>query len=247
MSELKALPTNAQIDRLYVEASSGDYTVERQVAAARLLRDQARLANAPLDLDFIKAAGNFLQAEANAKDGQTQVRLAEMLSYYADQTKAAQTQAEVASEVVRELQQEPNKNTEARLKAEISVLKADLANAPTPPQALMPEPLKIIESELEKMRDCCPENWVKASASYALTALQSYILGATPGMEWMPIETAPKDGTWIIGWPKDAEVPSSMHWAEYNDLGMQWCDAAFDGWFENVQHWVPMLPKPEVK
>lgn len=73
---------------------------------------------------------------------------------------------------------------------------------------------------------------------------------------WLPIETAPKDGTWIFVLGKTWRYPTVAHWHEGHS---QWFDVSesgsFDDWphdFEkdekdflitNVVYWMP-LPKP---
>lgn len=77
--------------------------------------------------------------------------------------------------------------------------------------------------------------------------------------EWMPIETAPKDGTWILltggdiwkGWDGDTQPdavvgqytesrnfsPSEGHWQ------FAWYDGGFYGEYIDPTHWMP-LPAP---
>jgi hypothetical protein len=62
---------------------------------------------------------------------------------------------------------------------------------------------------------------------------------AAPG--WQPIETAPKDGTAVLGWDKD-EGSDVMHFRE--GLWMQRVDDAC--WVRTPTHWRPLPPPPEV-
>ena len=64
--------------------------------------------------------------------------------------------------------------------------------------------------------------------------------------EWQPIETAPKDGRWVLCWGHNAGVVESMIW--------HWNDDSKDGnwyWYEGdcprtqPTHWMPM-PAPPV-
>lgn len=79
--------------------------------------------------------------------------------------------------------------------------------------------------------------------------------------KWKPIETAPKDGSWILlcggsinyGWVGDGEpscvsgqwttwlngATASGHWQ------FAWYDGGFYGEYENPTHWAPLPPPPE--
>lgn len=63
--------------------------------------------------------------------------------------------------------------------------------------------------------------------------------------EWQPIETAPKDGTWILVWMPDRGV-MVVSWGEHyrNDNEYGWMDY-LDSFFEldEATHWMPS-PEP---
>ena len=75
--------------------------------------------------------------------------------------------------------------------------------------------------------------------------------------EWKPIETAPKDGTWILitgGTTKDESEDRSIAVAQYTDYlngrkcdrwhwQFAWYDGGYYGWYENPTHWMH-LPEP---
>ncbi len=77
-------------------------------------------------------------------------------------------------------------------------------------------------------------------------------------MIWQPIETAPKDGTWILlcggrieyGWCQEDEKPSAVV-AQYAGLSKNpvwqfaWYDSGYYGKYIEPTHWMP-LPKPPV-
>lgn len=66
-------------------------------------------------------------------------------------------------------------------------------------------------------------------------------------MNWQPIETAPKDGTLILLYPKDGDgIISIGRWMTMRGGNSIW--AAGGGWFEpdEVSHWLP-LPKPPIR
>lgn len=57
--------------------------------------------------------------------------------------------------------------------------------------------------------------------------------------EWQPIETAPKDGTWILGWSRDNQ-PFRISWGRNHEAELRWCTsfASFaDGY---ITHWQPL-------
>lgn len=93
-------------------------------------------------------------------------------------------------------------------------------------------------------------------------------------MTWQPIETAPKDGTWIMlwrapakegeGWTADPLVIARWYEDEFGDAEWTWPDDPFDpftphgiahaneavesgaSWGEeNFTHWIPLPPPPE--
>ena len=85
-------------------------------------------------------------------------------------------------------------------------------------------------------------------------------------MKWQPIETAPKDGTEILGWRKDCGVliirytccAEFMTCREVSASGMSEDDLFKDDWFcsdflhgsrlegdEITTHWMPLPEPPE--
>jgi hypothetical protein len=64
------------------------------------------------------------------------------------------------------------------------------------------------------------------------------------GEPWQPIETAPKDGTWILVCASDYECPMSAQWGLLSidprlpDQGYGWCGNGYI--FEDVTQWIPM-------
>lgn len=60
---------------------------------------------------------------------------------------------------------------------------------------------------------------------------------------WQAIETAPKDGTWIMGWAERDSSPYRISWGTNHDGRLTWCTnfgSFYDGY---ITHWVP-LPEP---
>lgn len=76
-------------------------------------------------------------------------------------------------------------------------------------------------------------------------------------MEWQPIETAPKDGTWILVYGKgteDEDEPRQIAVAQYTNYlnssitawhwQFAWCDGGHLGYFSEPTHWMPLPSKP---
>lgn len=67
--------------------------------------------------------------------------------------------------------------------------------------------------------------------------------------EWQPIETAPKDGTHILGWAKRFACPRAIYWQPCGDRNYPHPEGGF--WLSVIgkkhsglaTHWMP-LPEP---
>lgn len=78
-------------------------------------------------------------------------------------------------------------------------------------------------------------------------------------MEWQPIETAPKDGTWVLVYGDGADDEAEQrkiavaqftnylngrttdwHWQ------FAWYDGGYYGVFDNPTHWMPLPEAPNV-
>lgn len=62
-------------------------------------------------------------------------------------------------------------------------------------------------------------------------------------MEWQPIETAPKDGTAILGWNEDTETQECVFFHERD----YWCSSTYyefgqQGYDRNIVCWMPLPP-----
>ena len=61
--------------------------------------------------------------------------------------------------------------------------------------------------------------------------------------EWQPIETAPKDGTEILGWWKRSKTMEVIVWC---DIEHNWLDVQ-DVPTSAPTHWMPLPTPPESK
>jgi len=79
--------------------------------------------------------------------------------------------------------------------------------------------------------------------------------------EWQPIETAPKDGTWVLlsgggiyyGWDGDT-IPTAVvgQYTDYLNGGttnphwqFAWYDGGYYGEYASPTHWMPLPPPPD--
>jgi len=74
--------------------------------------------------------------------------------------------------------------------------------------------------------------------------------------QWKPIETAPKDGTWFMGWYAGLDDPEPFCWVSDDDeyapyvgwaeASRTWGGTLYDGYNEAPfppTHWAPLPPK----
>lgn len=64
-------------------------------------------------------------------------------------------------------------------------------------------------------------------------------------MTWQPIESAPKDGRWIMTWNEFAIVPAVLRWSA--DIG-DWTEVNSDddkAWDGTPTHWAPIPAPPQ--
>jgi hypothetical protein len=67
-----------------------------------------------------------------------------------------------------------------------------------------------------------------------------------PSDAWQPIETAPKDGTWILGWAQSDSTPYRVSWGRNHNGSMTWCTSSFSFVGGYITHWMP-LPAPPLR
>lgn len=121
-------------------------------------------------------------------------------------------------------------------------------------------PVKTVRELLREARQEIYLAHSKDGAVYDPTILTRIdaALAATPadvpkpthveGEEWQPIETAPKDGTWILVWGEDFDCPMSAQWSL---LDINPNSTTFEnGWvgygyiFHDLTHWMPLPQAP---
>ena len=90
--------------------------------------------------------------------------------------------------------------------------------------------------------------------TFARQAQREAVAAAVP--EWLPIETAPKDGTFILLWEQYSTAPFVGSWVhqgwsvshEHVDAEGGWDGAnVVDALSLPITHWLPLPPPPEVK
>lgn len=67
---------------------------------------------------------------------------------------------------------------------------------------------------------------------------------------WQPIETAPRDGTWVLltggsiayGWCEDDKPPMAVGQRAGDCWQFAWYDSGYYGKYENPTHWMPLPP-----
>lgn len=84
----------------------------------------------------------------------------------------------------------------------------------------------------------CLAEVVTRNIDLIVAALHAYDGG------WQPIGTAPKDGTWFLGWADNDLLPYRISWARNHRGEMAWCTSfcsLVDGY---LTHWRPLSPAP---
>ncbi|WP_160772828.1 DUF551 domain-containing protein [Alteraurantiacibacter buctensis] len=73
--------------------------------------------------------------------------------------------------------------------------------------------------------------------------------------QWQPIETAPRDGTWVqltggqfdYGWDGETQPPVVSAQFNYNCWQAAWYDSGYYGEYENPTHWQPLPTPPAIR
>ena len=89
-----------------------------------------------------------------------------------------------------------------------------------------------------------PTEWEDAADT--ITRLNEEVERLRAAQSWQPIETAPRDGTWIVGLV-DGAYPAIMYWAPLSGYGERypWIGRDHSAYREeSVAHWMPLPPPP---
>ncbi len=63
---------------------------------------------------------------------------------------------------------------------------------------------------------------------------------------WRPIETAPKDGAWILSWGKTDEPGRAFMVVAWSTRDREWYSPTEDGLID-ITHWMPLPAPPETE
>lgn len=88
-------------------------------------------------------------------------------------------------------------------------------------------------------------SWTDASRIALAQAIREIIDSTEPqgGSALRPIETAPHDGTWILGWAKSESAPYRISWGRNHRGDIAWCSACGSFVEGYITHWMPL---PEI-
>jgi hypothetical protein len=92
---------------------------------------------------------------------------------------------------------------------------------------------------------CCPvEDGLDGDGKFFRAATSTRYIRADLVPQWQPIETAPKDGTWVLVWSY-SRVAVSFFCEKENEWCSDWQDYQEHYNNESPTHWMP-LPAPPV-
>lgn len=93
----------------------------------------------------------------------------------------------------------------------------------------------------EKARDCGPNGGPLLESRDCIGSAYTWEKALNSEIEWQNVETAPKDGSRILGWCMEWSAPQSV---QYYGPNIGWCQNFDDGPFKyQPTHWMP-LPTP---
>lgn len=104
-----------------------------------------------------------------------------------------------------------------------------------------------------------PEECSAAFTEFRRTGLQGMFGPHAAMLDWQPIETAPRDGTWVLltgglidyGWYEDTQPQcvaghfASLMPAPEGRWQFAWYDGGYLGEYEQPTHWMPLPAPPQ--
>lgn len=90
---------------------------------------------------------------------------------------------------------------------------------------------------------CEDSRWMRARIA-ELEARERELADALKEREWQPIETAPKDGSEILGWSSISGEAYVMWWEAIHSDWV-WCINDLEDMFCDPTHWMPLPEPPE--
>lgn len=98
----------------------------------------------------------------------------------------------------------------------------------------------------EQQHEHCPALEERRARDRAKRQLTNAIAAALSQAvaQWQPIETAPKDGTWVLGWAQSDSAPYRISWGRNHRGEMSWCTQSFSFVGGYITHWMPLPALP---